>query len=164
MNPLHRLRHPSPAKLFAIGFVGIFAVTILSGLYSVSGGIALDMFRGDDSLFDVGPLSLLVPLLFGLCAVLYALFARVCQRGLNPILVSIHFWTGLAFACFLVYLSRDRIDIPIPDWKEVLRPQLETEALVFVIARIIFVSAELLFVVNLLGSYFFGREIQTHKT
>jgi heme/copper-type cytochrome/quinol oxidase subunit 1 len=63
----------------------------------------------------------------------------------------------------LIYLARDGVDLPGPEWEQLPRPQYETEALVFVIARIIFVSAQLLFLMNLAWSYFFGREIQTQN-
>jgi cytochrome c oxidase subunit I len=164
MNPLHRLRHPSPAKLFAIGFAGTLAISILSFLFSVFGEIAFDMVREDESLLNVGHLSLLVPLLLGLCAGLYALYARICRRKLNPLLVSIHFWISLAFACYVIYLSRDRLDLPAPGWQEFLRAKYETPARVFIIGRIMFGAAQIIFLMNLFWSFFFGREIQTDKS
>ena len=163
MNPLHLLRHPSPAKLFAIGFAGILAVTIFDILSHYSGPIAFDIVREDRSLLSVGGLSIFVPLLIGLCAGLYALYARICRRKLNPLLVSIHFWISLAFACYVIYLSRDRVDLPSPDWQEMAKAQYETPVRVFIIGRIMFGVAQIIFLVNFLWSYFWGREIQAQK-
>jgi len=164
MNPLHLLRHPSPAKLFAIGFVGILAATVFDILSHSSGPIAFDIVQEDKRLLSVGGLSIFVPLLLGLCAGLYALYARICRRKLNSLLVSIHFWISLAFACYVIYLSQDRVDLPSPGWPEMFKTQFETPARVFIIGRIMFGVAQIIFLVNIFWSYFFAREIQTHNT
>jgi hypothetical protein len=102
MNPLQILRSASPAKLFTIGFLSILGVTFVSNITRFSGVVALDKFRADESTFNIAHLELLVPLVIALNAGIYALFARISRNKLNPILVSIHFWTSLAFACFLI--------------------------------------------------------------
>jgi heme/copper-type cytochrome/quinol oxidase subunit 1 len=163
MNPLQILRSASPAKLFAIGFLSILGVTFVSNITRFSGVVALDKFRADESTFNIAHLELLVPLVIALNAGIYALFARISRNKLNPILVSIHFWTSLAFACFLIYLARDSVDLPATDWHEIVRPQLEPEVPVFIYARILYGAVQIIFLLNLLWSYFWGREIQAQK-
>jgi cytochrome c oxidase subunit 1 len=154
-------QNPSPAKLFWIACAIVWVVTILSALYRIIGTTALDLFRHDSGIFNVSHLVGLNPLLFALLATIYAMYAKICRRRLVPVLVSVHFWTTLAFALLVVYLSRDRLDIPVPDWREQSGTRYEIQATVFLAARIVFGLAQMVFLFNLAWSYFLGRELPT---
>jgi heme/copper-type cytochrome/quinol oxidase subunit 1 len=93
----------SPARLFWIGCAIVWVVTILSALIRIIGTTALDLFRNDSVVFIVSHLVGLNPLLFALLATIYAMYAKICRRRLVPVLVSIHFWTTLAFALLVAY-------------------------------------------------------------
>src|SRR5690242_2121976 len=164
MNPLHSLRLVSPARLFASVGVGVFVVTFLTDLHKIAGTPALDLARGDEGVFSVSHLYLLNPLFFALSAGLYALYARVCDRQLNRLLVSVHFWTSLAFVCFVIYLALIRVDLAPSDWQQEFGPHFETQARVFIVTRIMFGVAQIICLVNLLWSGFFGHKTQTQTT
>ena len=83
---------------------------------------------------------------------------------LNRLLVSVHFWTSLAFVSFVIYLALIRVDLALPDWLQEFGSHFEMQARVFIGTRIIFGLAQIIFLVNLLWSGFFGRKIQTQTT
>jgi heme/copper-type cytochrome/quinol oxidase subunit 1 len=154
----------SPARLFAIVGAGVFVITFLTDLHKIAGTPALDLARGDEAVFNVSHLYVLDPLFFALSAGLYTLYARVCGRQLNRLLVSVHFWTSLAFISFVIYLALIRVDLVPPDWLQEFGSHFEMQARVFIGTRIIFGLAQIIFLVNLLWSGFFGRKIQTQTT
>lgn len=149
-----------PVRLFLIGFAVVSLITLVSVLTGAIGTIALDMFRSDSGFFNVDHFGSLNPWFFAALAGIYAIYGKISRQPLSSVLVSIHFWTTVAFALLVVYLAHNRVDVPVPDWRYQMADRFNVQSAIFVVARIAFVASQLLFVLNLACSYRIGRRVR----
>jgi len=140
---------PSPARLFTVGFVGILAVTALTFVTRSWGRPVVDLYRGDDGLFNIAHLYLFDPVIFGALASVYWLYVRWTGKRPGSTLVAFHFWVSTAFAALVIYLAYMTVDLPLPNWSAEIGPRLANQARLFVVARLLFAIAQVIFVVNL---------------
>lgn len=140
----------SPARLFAVGGIGIFILLVVTFLSRYHGTVAVDMYREDKGFFNVAHFYLFDPVILGVLALVYWSYARFLGKRPKRTLVAIHFWISIAFAVLVIYLAHDTVDLPIPDWRAEAGPHLANQARLFLLARLAFISAQVIFVANLL--------------
>lgn len=144
-----------PAKLFAFGGILLFLVTVISMLVGFAGTPAVDLASEDHGVFGLGSFCALSPLIFLLLAGVYFVYSKTGRGTPNPTFVWLHFLISFLCACVAIYLLSNRVDLPVPDWKEILGWRLVLQVRLFLISRFIFALAQALFVMGLLLSAFF---------
>lgn len=157
MDSLHLSRSAWSAKLFAFGSLGLFVITVVTMLASFSGSPAVDLARHDYGIFSVGFFCALDPFVFLLIAGLYLLYSKIGSRPLNPPFVWLHFSVSAVCACVAVYLCSCRIDLPVPDWQQIMGRELSFQIGLFLTSRFIFVFAQIFFIIGLLLNLFLRR-------
>ena len=156
----------SPVKLFVFGCIGVLGATIVGIIFRFAGTPLVDLYnadRGQGSIFTVGFFFTLDPVFFAFFVAIYGAYAKISKRRLSSFLVYFHFLISVAFTGVVLWFFRDNVDLYNPNWLTNWPPFLMTQARLFAISRVVFVIAQILFIVNLLFSWFFGRPIQSDQ-
>ena len=151
-----RARNSVPKLFFAL------AALLLVGAYvfRFRGSPALDLYVHDTYYVISHNIFLLfLTLYLGACGVVYYVYPRIVHKQPSLLLAHLHFWISLGFIV-LVFFSYRRV---ITQGIDAARPahSLMSAFAVSLLGMLGFVAAQIIFVVNLIWSFFRAETNQT---
>ena len=152
----------TPAMLFAIGFVALFIVGGLTGIFLGNSAIDIDLH---DTYFVVAHFHLVMGIaaFFGMFAGVYHWFPKMFGRFLNRTLGYIHFWVTFVAAYLIFFPMHFEVGLPrrYPSYENFQFADMFAELNSFIsTVAIISFAAQLLFVFNFFYSIYRGRRMR----
>jgi cytochrome c oxidase subunit 1 len=152
----------TPAMLFAIGFVSLFIVGGLTGIFLGNSALDIDLH---DTYFVVAHFHLVmgVAAFFGTFAGVYHWFPKMYGRFMNRTLGYVHFWVTMVTAYLIFFPMHFMIGLPrrYPSYENFQFADMFADvSAVITTAAIVSFVAQLLFVFNFFYSIFRGRKVR----
>jgi cytochrome c oxidase subunit 1 len=155
----------TPAMMFAMGFVALFIVGGLTGIFLGNSAIDIQLH---DTYFVVAHFHLVMGIaaFFGMFAGVYHWFPKMFGRYLNRTLGYVHFWVTIICAYLIFFPMHFMIGLPrrYPSYDNFEFASMFTDIAGFIsTVSIISFAAQLLFVFNFFYSIFRGRRLRTQN-